>query len=217
MRKSGLPVPVAALLSGVIAAGAVAQETVRDPIKLPPGPVVAAKEAPRAGNPLWAIPLGELSETQARPLFSLSRRPAAVPVAVALPVPPPHAGPPSKREPDHPSLTLLGTIVGESVEIGVFVDEASHDVIRLKTGEAHDGWTLHAVAGRAATFEKEGSRAATLVLPAPRAEAAAASGGGANPVANPVAITVAPPVIQLEPQVIPSTTRGGAKRPPKEG
>jgi hypothetical protein len=222
MRKS-LPVPVAALLSGVLAAGAVAQETVRDPIRLPPSAVVAAKEAPRAGNPLWAIPLGELSETQARPLFSLSRRPAAAPVAVALPAPPPHAGPPSKREPDHPLLTLLGTIVGEAVEIGIFADEASHDVIRLKAGDVHDGWTLSSVVGRAAFFQKDGYRAATLALPAPRAEAAVANGGTAPPVAQPVAIqdnsqiTGVPPTNTVEPQVIPEPTKGGWKREPREG
>ena len=207
MRKSGLPVPVAALLSGVLAAGAVAQETLRDPISHPPSAVVAAKEALRAGNPLWAIPLGELSETQARPLFSLSRRPAAAPVAVALPAPPPHAGPPSKREPDHPLLTLLGTIVGASVEIGVFIDETSHDVIRLKVGEAHDGWTLRAVVGRAAIFHKDGDRAATLALPAP---------GGEPPAQSNNQITGVPPASPLEPHVTPATMKGGAKRPPKE-
>jgi|GraSoiStandDraft_17_1057272.scaffolds.fasta_scaffold252056_1 hypothetical protein len=202
MRKSGLPVPVAALLSGVLAAGAVAQETVRDPIRLRP-----ATEALRAGNPLWAIPLGELSETQARPLFSLSRRPAAAPVAVALPAPPPHAGPPSKREPDHPLLTLLGTIVGESVEIGVFVDEATHDMIRLKTGEAHDGWTLRSVSGRAAIFHKDGDRPATLALPAPGGEPLAPSNNQ---------ITGVPPANTIEPPVIPAATKG-ARRPPREG
>jgi hypothetical protein len=212
MRKSGLPVPVTALLSGVLAAGAAAQETVRDPISLPPSAVVAAKEAPRAGNPLWAIPLGELSETQARPLFSLSRRPAAVPVAVALPAPPLHAGPPSKREPDHPRLTLLGTIVGKSVEIGVFVDEASHDVIRLKTGETHDGWTLHSVSGRAAIFQKDGFGAATLALPAPDAERKT-NGHTAPPVIQPVAIQGT----TFEPGVNPAATKGGSRRPPKEG
>ena len=222
MRKSGLPVPVAALLSGVLAAGAAAQETLRDPIRLPSSAVVAAKEAQRAGNPLWAIPLGELSETQARPLFSLSRRPAAVPVAVALPAPPPHAGPPSKREPDHPLLTLLGTIVGESVEIGVFVDEATHDMIRLKAGEVHDGWTLSSVVGRTAIFQKDGYRAATLVLPAPEAERNA-NDHTAPPVVLPVAIqgtgavTGVAPANPFDPPINPGATEGGSRRPPKEG
>jgi hypothetical protein len=212
MRKSGLPVPVAALLSGVLAAGTAAQEAVRDPTRLPPSAVVAAKEAPRAGNPLWAIPLGELSETQARPLFSLSRRPAAAPIAAALPTPPVKPGPPSKREPDHPRLTLLGTIVGESVEIGVFADEASRDVIRLKAGEAHDGWTLSSVAGRSAIFQKDGFAAATLALPAPDAERKA-NGHTAPPVIQPVAIQGT----TFEPGVNPAATKGGSRRPPKEG
>jgi hypothetical protein len=212
MSKSGLPVPVAALLSGILVAGAAAQETARDPMRLPPGAVVAATQALRAGNPLWAIPLGELSETQARPLFSPARRPPAPPVVAALTTPPPNPATPLRREPDHPRLTLLGTIVSESVEIGVFVDETSQDMIRLKAGEVHDGWTLSSVVGRTAIFQKDGYRAATLVLPTPDAEAAQplATGGNSQITAVPSGNTFAPPKI-------PETTRGESKRPPKEG
>jgi len=86
------------------------------------------------------------------------------------------------------------------VEIGVFTDEVSHDVIRVKAGEAHDGWTLSAITGRAAIFQKQGYPAATLVLPAPGADANAPS----------AANTFAPPVI-------PPATKGGSQRPPREG
>jgi hypothetical protein len=199
MRKSGLLVPVAALLTGVLAAGAGAQETGRE---LPPSVVLAGQEALRAGHPLRAIPLSELSQTRARPLFSPSRRPSAPPVVGALPTPPTPLAPPPKREADHPRLTLLGTIVGQSMAIGVFIDEASHDVVRLKAGEAHDGWTLHAVAGRTAVFEKDGDRAATLVLPAPEVN---------KPVTGDV------PAYSFAPPVIPAATKGGVRRPPREG
>ena len=191
--------PVAALLSGVFAAGAAAQETGRELAKLSPRAVLAGEEALRPGNSLWAVPLSELSQTRARPLFSPSRRPFAPSVMAALPTPPTAPAPPRKREADHPLLTLLGTIVGGSVEIGVFVDQASHDVVRLKVGEAHDGWTLHAVAGRTAVFHKDGAGAATLALPTP---------GGQQDTA--VAPTDAP-----EPHIVPATTKGGLNRPPR--
>jgi general secretion pathway protein N len=223
MRKSGLPVPAAALLCGFVAAAA-AQEPARDSVFLPLQPALSTNSLDRAqttspsrsvadatsvslaGNPLWAIALGELSETQSRPLFSPSRRPPAPPVLAALTAAPVRLAPPAKSGPDHPLLTLLGTIVGESVEIGVFTDEASHDVVRLKAGEAHDGWTLRAIVGRSATFEKEGFRANTLMLPAPSAEAATASGGNGR-------IRFAPPVSNF----IPVNKEGGSRRPPKEG
>jgi len=201
MRKSGLLVPVAALLSGVLAAGAAAQETGRELAKLSPDATLAGKEALRDSHPLWAIPLSELSQTRARPLFSPSRRPLT-PAVAALPTPPTPLAPRSKREADHPRLTLLGTIVSESLAIGVFVDEASHDVVRLKAGEAHDGWTLRAVAGRTAVFEKDGDRAATLVLPAPEVN---------KPMTGDV------PAYSFAPPVIPAATKGGVKRPPREG
>jgi general secretion pathway protein N len=198
MRKSRLLVPVAALLTGVLAAGAGAQETGRE---LPPSVVLAGQEALRAGHPLWAIPLSELSQTRARPLFSPSRRPSAPPGVAALATPA-AVVPPPKREADHPRLTLLGTIVSESLAIGVFIDEASHEVVRLKAGEAHDGWTLHAVAGRTAVFEKDRDHAATLVLPAPEVN---------KPVSGDV------PAYSFAPPVIPAATKGGVRRPPREG
>jgi general secretion pathway protein N len=200
MRKSGLPVPIAALLCGILAAGAGAQETGRGLAELAAHPLAAAKTEPLAGNPLWAIPLRELSETHARPLFSPSRRPPAPPVLAAAAASPVKRTPPAKSGPDHPLLTLLGTIVGDVVEIGVFTDEVSHDVIRIRAGEAHDGWTLSAVSGRAAIFQKQGYPAAALVLPAAGADANAPS--VANKFATPV---------------IPAATKGGSKRPPREG
>lgn len=217
MRKSGLPAPTMALLSGFVAVAA-AQEPARESVFLPLQPTLSTnsldpvrttspsgfvsgvKNVPLAGNPLRAIALDELGETQARPLFSPSRRPPAPPVLAAVAAAPVKLAPPAKPGPDHPLLTLLGTIVGDAVEIGVFTDEVSHDVVRLRAGEGHEGWTLSAVSGRAAIFQKQGYPAATLVLPAPRADANAPS----------LANTFATPVI-------PAATKGGVKRPPREG
>lgn len=124
------------------------------------------------GNPLWAVPLRVLSMTRERPLFSPSRRPAQANVAVTplqqvreLPRP---------TEPDHPTLTLLGTIVGKTQSIGIFVDQVAKNVIRLKTGQNHGGWTLRAIQGREALFEKN-QREAILVLPARNAADTGAS------------------------------------------
>src|ERR1019366_4651011 len=82
----------------------------------------AALEREPMGNPLWAIPLGSLSITRDRPLFTPSRRPPA-PAVVAAPrvVPPKVVIRPA--EPEHPNLTLIGTVVGETEGIGVFLDQ----------------------------------------------------------------------------------------------
>ncbi|MBV9429170.1 MAG: general secretion pathway protein GspN [Bradyrhizobiaceae bacterium] len=205
--------PIAALLSGVFAATAVARDADLNALTVSPASLASAKAEPRGGNPLWAIPVSALSETQARPLFSPSRRPPAAPVLASLASSPAKPPPPRKPEPDHPMLTLLGTIVGDSVEIGVFADEASHDVIRLKAGDTHDGWTLSSVVDRSAFFQKEGYPAATLALPAPGAEAAAPSGHAADATGGNARIRFAPPVTNF----VPVNTEGGSRRPPKEG
>ena len=200
MRKSGLSVPAAALLSGFLGASVAAQDLERNSPPAPLALLATTNAQSLAGNPLWAISVGELSETNARPLFSPSRRPPAAPVLAAATAVPVKSSAASKAQPDHPLLTLLGTIVGDSIEIGVFADEASHDVIRLKAGEVHNGWTLNSVSGRAAIFNREGAHPATLVLPAPDAEANTPS----------VVNTFVPPVT-------PAAAKGGSKRPPREG
>jgi len=130
--------------------------------------VPTAREERTTGNPLWGIPLRLLTATRERPLFSPSRRPPA-PQVVAVPQAPPRPIPVAKpAEPDHPLLTIVGTIVGETDGIGVFIDQATNDVIRLHTGQNHDGWILRSVQGRETMFEKD-RRKATLALPAPGA------------------------------------------------
>jgi general secretion pathway protein N len=129
-----------------------------------PAVTIAGKPAP-TGNPLWGIPLRVLTATRERPLFSPSRRPPAPPAVAAAPPPRPvvAAKPP---EPDHPRLAIVGTIVSASDGIGVFIDQATNEVIRIHTGQDHDGWVLRSVHGREASFEKN-ERTSTLALPAP--------------------------------------------------
>jgi hypothetical protein len=130
----------------------------------------APVEAPvaHAGNPLWAVPLSTLTVTRQRPLFSSSRRPppapvAAAPVMQARPPPPP----PKPREPERPRLLLVGTVGGDQ-GIAVFVDQATQAIVRLRTGEGHEGWVLRTVGGREVTLQND-SNTAILTLPRPDA------------------------------------------------
>jgi general secretion pathway protein N len=130
--------------------------------------VPIARERGPSGNPLWGIPLRVLTATRERPLFSPSRRPLAPPVIAAPPVPPRPVAAPKPPEPDRPLLAIVGTIVGGGDAIGVFINQATNEVIRIHAGQAHDGWLLRSVRGREAAFEKE-ERNAVLALPAPGA------------------------------------------------
>ncbi|HEY1544389.1 MAG TPA: hypothetical protein VGG01_18480 [Xanthobacteraceae bacterium] len=110
------------------------------------------------------MPLRLLHNTRERPLFSSSRRPPpptpAKPAAVAVAAPPP---PPAK--PSQPDLKLVGTIVGDRESIGVFVEDGTAQLLRLRTGEGHQGWVLRDVELRQVTLVNATTRA-VLALPA---------------------------------------------------
>jgi hypothetical protein len=115
------------------------------------------------GNPLWAIPLSELSATRERPIFSPSRRPpppavAAAPYVLAQAVSKP-------VEPDRPRLSLVGTIASARESFGIFLDQTTNKIVRLKMGEGHQGWILRHVRGREVMLQKN-QATALLVLPA---------------------------------------------------
>jgi len=121
----------------------------------------AEPAADRTGNPLWTIPIEQLTASRDRPIFSASRRPPmppAVHVAVAPP-PPPAATPP----PDRPALVLLGTIIGGALRVGIFHEETTARTLRLSVGESREGWILRSVSATDANFEAA-DRVATLVL-----------------------------------------------------
>ena len=124
-------------------------------------------ETPITGNPLWGIPLKSLSATRERPIFLPSRRPPAPVVAAAPPEPtkpPPPAPPPA--EPERPALRLLGVVTGTTDGFAIFVSDTTRDIIRLKTGEGHEGWILRSVKAREAVLEKN-RRSAVIELPPP--------------------------------------------------
>ena len=134
-------------LLGAIAAGAG-----------PPAPV---------GNPLWKLPLTELSSTRERPIFSPSRRPPSLPPTPTY-VPPVTVRPPVKPpELERPAVSLLGTVIGTDVRIGVFLETATKNVVRLRVGEDHQGWVLRLIEAGEVTLAKDGEQAVLLKLPPP--------------------------------------------------
>jgi hypothetical protein len=125
----------------------------------------AVERPPSTGNPLWALPLKQLSVTRERPVFSPSRRapPPATPTYVA---PVAVRSPPKPVEPERPSITLLGTILGSTESIGVFFNPTTRDIVRLRVGEDHEGWALRSVKTREAILVKDRERV-VLELPPP--------------------------------------------------
>ena len=120
-------------------------------------------------NPLWAIPLKQLSNTRERPIFSPSRRPPASAVVGPPPAAAPVRVPPKPAGPQSPELSLVGTVIGEKESIAVFVEDTTKNPVRLRTGEAYKGWTLRSVQGREATLEKD-RESVNLSLPQPGVE-----------------------------------------------
>jgi general secretion pathway protein N len=145
---------------GAVNSGAAA--SLRTAARSPDG---AVERPPSAGNPLWALPLKQLSLTRERPVFSPSRRPPppATPTYVA---PVAVRSPPKPVEPERPSITLLGTILGSTESIGVFFNPTTRDIVRLRVGEDHEGWALRSVKTREATLVKDRERV-VLELPPP--------------------------------------------------
>jgi general secretion pathway protein N len=115
-----------------------------------------------SGNPLWSVPLSALTATQARPIFSASRRPPQ-PAVMAPAAETAVAPPPAAAEAEHPPLALIGAVVGAGEAIAVFLDRASQKIVRLRPGESHGGWKLSGVESREVTFKKD-DRSETLVL-----------------------------------------------------
>jgi hypothetical protein len=131
----------------------------------PPERMSASVEPARAfvlgGNPLWAVPLRDLSATLDRPIFSASRRPPTPPVIASTPPTKPVIAMP--QVPDRPPLVLLGTIIGGSLRVGIFHEVSTTKTVRLSVGESRQGWILRSVSANDANFEAA-DRVATLVL-----------------------------------------------------
>jgi hypothetical protein len=61
---------------------------------------------------------------------------------------------------------LVGTIASDEEGFGIFLDQTSNGVIRLKIGEEFQGWKLRSVQGRETALEKD-QQIVTLALPQP--------------------------------------------------
>jgi general secretion pathway protein N len=137
------------------------------PAKLAPADPAAPSRSPVnreaiRGNPLWAVPLAALPDTNERPIFSASRRPSpppvlSVPALKALPMPP--SPPPIELR-----LVLVGTVVGGDQSVGIFVDETSKATLRLKLDDDYQGWRLGSVNRREVTMVR-GEQIETLTFP----------------------------------------------------
>jgi len=142
---------------------------------LPP-PKAPIESAAPPGNPLWVLPLKQLSTTRDRPIFSPSRRapPPAAPTYVA----PVSVRTVKPAEPERPAVTLLGTVVGEvdQLGVGVFKESATGTVIKMRTGEDHQGWVLRSVKSREVTLTKDREKV-TLELPPPGGDSPMMPGG----------------------------------------
>ena len=73
---------------------------------------------------------------------------------------------PKPKEPERPQLALVGTIAGDEEAFGIFLDQSTRVVLRLKLGEGFQGWMLQSVQGREVALEKD-RQVVTLVLPQP--------------------------------------------------
>jgi general secretion pathway protein N len=128
-----------------------------------PGASTAA--APISANPLWGIPLATLTATRERPIFLPSRR-APAPAVAAAPRVEPVKAVVAPAEPAQPPLKLVGTVAGIVDSYAVFINDATRDIVRLRTGEGHEGWVLTSVKGREAVLEKN-RQTAVMALPSP--------------------------------------------------
>jgi general secretion pathway protein N len=75
---------------------------------------------------------------------------------------------------------LVGTVAGNTVGIGIFIEPATQNIMRLRLGDDHQGWVLRSVKGRTATLEKD-SETAVLELPPPASNAATIASAPAPP------------------------------------
>jgi general secretion pathway protein N len=121
-----------------------------------------ARQTPLGGNQLWGIPIGSLSATRERPIFSASRRP---PAPLLAPTPVAEAPPPQPVELEHLPFTLVGTAIGKPQNVALIIDQTTKNIGRLHVGEAASGWYLRSVDLRSMTLEKN-SQTVTLDLPA---------------------------------------------------
>jgi hypothetical protein len=121
-------------------------------VTIPPAtPNAPATERTLSSNPLWEMPLKKFTVTRDRPIFLPSRRAPAPPASIVTVA---KVVVPKPKEPEQPQLSLVGTISGDDARFGIFVDQATKNVLRLKVGEDFQGWELRSIQAREASFQK---------------------------------------------------------------
>src|SRR3984957_17056002 len=122
-------------------------------VTIPPStPGASAAERPPSATPLWEMAVKPLGVPRGGPFFLPSpRSPAPPPSAITVAK---VAAPPKPKEPEQPQLSLVGTISGDDAKFGIFIDQATKNVLRLKVGEDFQGWQLRSVQAREASFQK---------------------------------------------------------------
>jgi general secretion pathway protein N len=154
------------------------------------------------GNPLWGIPLRQLSATRDRPVFSSSRRPPppAVIPTIAFTPPPVAAKPP---EPASPPLDLIGTVIGERERLAVFVEQTTKVLVRLRLDETYQGWIVRSIQHRETTFQRD-RMTAVVELPPPSTPTPSWAVPPNKPSAPPVAAAPVAPAVAVRSTAPPS-------------
>ncbi|WP_315775885.1 MULTISPECIES: hypothetical protein [unclassified Bradyrhizobium] len=162
---------------------------------------IAQRPPSRTGNPLWGIPLEQLSATRERPLFSPSRRPPPTDVPPPAVVAAPVVQEPSV--PERPQLALVGTVVNGDRGLAVFVDTSSKTPLRIRTGADYRGWTLRLVEARSVTLQRGEDVTVLTLLPTPAQPTNSANESFAQMPSTPTA----PPLAQAGPPFLSPESR----------
>lgn len=138
-------------------------------LRFDPGPVPAPRTAPAPAAAIAALPamtlpalpppLDRLTETMARPLFEASRRP-------------PPTGPGLPAEAVHGVVVLArylvtGVVLAGKSRVLLLRDLTAEKPLRLRQGEALDGWTLTALDATSLTLTRGDARQSIALQPAP--------------------------------------------------
>jgi hypothetical protein len=89
-------------------------------------------------------------------------------------------------------VSLLETVIGADVQIGVFLEKATNKVLRLRLGEEHQGWVLRLIKAREVTLVKDVEE--TLAFDPPPGGAPAVRGPAMPPPLVPNSIGTVPVV-----------------------
>jgi general secretion pathway protein N len=144
-----------------------------------------------SGNPIAEVPLGRLSATRDRPLFSPSRRPPAPPHHQAKVhrrvVEPPAPQPP----PAPPGIALFGIVVGAQGPRAFIATGPADDVIGVRPGDDVAGWKVTAITQRSLVLSHDDQSATFNLFSTANASQTKQSDAAAP--SHPVIRTAAPP------------------------